>query len=186
MAETARLFVSVDVSVTDEVREVMSVLRDVRNIRVPPESQMHITLSFLGDTDTARIPGLVKELKGALSDVRGFGMSLKGLGAFPDLKRPRVVWIGTDEGRDDLVRLAGAVRTAVKKCRLRQDDKPFSPHVTVARVQGPANIGSIAGRYADTVFSRFTVDSVKLMRSVLGPSGAKHTVVERFPLGQED
>ncbi len=184
MAETARLFVSVDVAVTDAVMEAVSELRGIRNVRASPEGQIHITLSFLGDTDTSRIPGLVRELGSALSDIRPFGVSLKGIGAFPDLRKPRVIWIGIDEGKEELAHLAEAVRAAIGKSRLRQDDKPFSPHVTVARVQGPADIGAVAGRHSDTVFSRYTVDSVKLMRSVLGPSGAKHTVAERFPLEQ--
>ena len=78
--------------------------------------------------------------------------------------------------------LAEKVRSAADRTHLTYDGKRFSPHVTLARIQGPADVSEVARRYADTVFSESVVDSVRLMRSVLSPSGAKHTVVERIPL----
>ena len=182
MGESVRLFVSVEVSVSETMRSAISEIGSIRNVRPSREDQIHITLSFLGDTPSERIPGLVSNLRGTLSGTSSFGLSLKGVGAFPNVRRPRVVWIGIDDGRDELALLADRVREAVRKSRLRQDDKPFSPHVTVGRVQGPADVSETERKYRDTVFSEFTVGSVRLMRSVLGPSGAKHTVVEDIAL----
>ena len=182
MGEPVRLFVSVDVSVSEAMRSVVAEIGSIRNVRASKEDQIHITLSFLGDTPPERIPGLVANLRESLSGISSFGLSLKGIGAFPNVRRPRVVWIGIDEGRDELALLADRVRGAVAKSRLRQDDKPFSPHVTVGRVQGPADVSEAERRYRGTVFSEFTVGSVRLMRSVLAPSGAKHTVVEDIAL----
>ena len=182
MGESVRLFVSVEVSVSETMRSAISEIGSIRNVRPSREDQIHITLSFLGDTPSERIPGLVSNLRESLSGTSLFGLSLKGVGAFPNVRRPRVVWIGIDDGRDELALLADRVREAVRKSRLRQDDKPFSPHVTVGRVQGPADISEAERKYRGTVFSEFTVGSVRLMRSVLASSGAKHTVVEDIAL----
>ena len=182
MGDPVRLFVSVDVSVSEAMRSIAAEIGSIRNVRASKEDQIHITLSFLGDTPPERIPGLVANLRESLSGISSFGLSLKGIGAFPNVRRPRVVWIGIDEGRNELALLAGRVRYAVRKSRLKQDDKPFSPHVTIGRVQGPVDVSELEKRYRDKVFSEFRVDSVRLMSSVLGPSGAKHTLVERIVL----
>lgn len=182
MGETVRLFISVDVSVADALREAIGTVSSIKGVRASREDQIHITLSFLGDTPSERIPGLITNLRSALSGTEAFDVSLKGIGAFPNPKRPRVVWVGIDDGKEDLALLAGRVRDAVRKSRLKQDDKPFSPHVTIGRVQGPADVSELEKRYRDKVFSEFRVDSVRLMSSVLGPSGAKHTLVERIVL----
>ena len=181
MSEMARLFVSVEVPVTDRLRQAMADLDSVKGVRASKPEQIHITLCFLGDTDVRRIPELAENLKDALADVHRFCLKVKGIGGFPNLKRPRVVWAGTDDG-GNLAHLADKVRSAVERTHLDFDGKRFSPHVTIARVQGNADIGGIGERYDDTVFSESEVDSVRLMRSVLSPSGAKHTVVERIPL----
>ena len=183
MADAARLFISVDIPVTDTMRGLLSDLRGMRNVRASPEGQIHITLSFLGDTDVSAVPRLVKGLHDALSGIDSFDMSLRGVGGFPNLNRPRVIWVGIDEGKDELAHVADLVRGAVRDARLCQDDKPFSPHVTAARVQGPCGVVAVAERYKDALFCECHVDSVRLMKSVLGLNGAKHTVLERFQLG---
>ena len=88
---------------------------------------------------------------------------------------------GTEDG-GYLSVLAEKVRRAADRTHLDYDGKRFSPHVTVARVQGPADVKEVADRYSDTVFAETEVDTVRLMRSVLLPSGARHTVVESIPL----
>lgn len=181
MSEMARLFVSVEVPVTDPLKQAMADLDSIKGVRASKPEQIHITLCFLGDTDVRRIPELVKNLKGALADSHRFDLKVKGIGGFPNLKRPRVVWAGTDDG-GNLAHLAEKVRSAVERTHLDFDGKRFSPHVTLGRIQGTADVGAVAERYTDTVFSESEVDSVRLMRSVLQPSGAKHTVVERIPL----
>ena len=181
MAETARLFVSVEVPVTDALLQAMKDLDSVRGVRASKPEQIHITLCFLGDTDVRRIPELVGNLKAELSDAHRFRMTIKGIGGFPNLKRPRVVWAGTEDG-GSLSVLAEKVRRAADRTHLDYDGKRFSPHVTVARVQGPADVKEVADRYSDTVFAETEVDTVRLMRSVLLPSGARHTVVESIPL----
>ncbi len=180
MSESRRLFVSVSVPVTDPIRDTLAELASVGNVRAEKADKIHITLCFLGDTDVRRIPELRDRLREALSSEHRFTIRLKGIGAFPDVKRPRVVWIGIES--DALARIVDAVRGVVDSCRLDHDRKPFSPHVTVGRVNGRADVRGLAERHRGTVYAEFEADSVRLMASELLPTGAKHTVVERFPL----
>ena len=180
MGESKRLFVSVSVPVTDAMRDAISELAKVRNVRTEKTEKIHITLCFLGDTDVRRIPELRDRLRDALSSEHDFQIRLEGIGAFPDMRRPRVVWIGIES--DALAAIAGKVRGAIADCGLDFDRKPFSAHVTIGRVSGHADVSNISDRYRNIVFAEFKADSVRLMASELLPTGAKHTVVERFPL----
>ena len=180
MGESRRLFVSVNVPVTDPMREAISELAGIRNVRTEKADKIHITLCFLGDTDVRRIPELRDRLRDSLSSEGRIRIRLRGVGAFPDIRRPRVVWIGIES--DTLAAISAKVRKAAEDCRLDFDSKPFSPHVTIGRVNGRADITEYAGVYRYTMFAEFEADSVRLMASELLPTGAKHTVVERFPL----
>lgn len=180
MGESRRLFVSVSVPVTDAMRDAISELAEVRNVRTERAEKIHITLCFLGDTDVRRIPELRDRLRDSLSGANRFRICLRGVGTFPDARRPRVVWIGIES--TELAGIAAKVRKAAVDCGLDFDSKPFSPHVTIGRVSGRADIGRFVTDHRDTVFAEFEADSVRLMASELLPTGAKHTVVERFPL----
>ncbi len=110
MSESRRLFVSVSVPVTDQIRDTLAELASVGNVRTEKADKIHITLCFLGDTDVRRIPELRDRLRETLSSEQRFPIRLKGIGAFPDVKRPRVVWIGIES--DALTGIADAVRVS--------------------------------------------------------------------------
>ena len=83
MQDPVRLFISVDVKVTDAMRDVLSELRSVKGVRAAGEGQIHITLCFLGDTDPRRVPSLIDSMRRGLSDVHAFKLRIEGMGAFP-------------------------------------------------------------------------------------------------------
>ena len=176
-----RTFISVDVPVTDGIERTLGDLRSADNVRPAPKGQMHLTLKFLGDQDERKVERLCSSLKDALSDSEPFDITVEGVGAFPDRKHPKVIWLGIS-GPGPLIELAEKVDSAVRGLKLKADDKRFSPHITVGRVTGRTDLEDFFTRYEKTSFCSFTCDHVDVMKSVLTPKGAVHSVIERIEL----
>lgn len=177
MAELVRTFISIKIPMTPEIESVLGDIKGVRNVRASSVSQIHITLCFLGDTDAKKIPELCSRLKTALSETRSFDLEMKGIGTFPNERNPRVIWLGFSEEKE-LCDIADIVRNVLDGMKLDYDGKRFSPHVTVGRVSGKADIAPLLDKYRDIEFCRFRCDGIKVMKSVLGPNGAKHSVLD--------
>jgi len=146
---------------------------------VSPDN-LHITLRFLGEVDDTRVAELGGVLDEAAAGLPRFGLGIRGLGAFPTLTRPRVIWAGVGEGAGALRTLAGRVESGLARVGVPAEDRPFSGHVTLGRIREPrhdpglaATLASGASRY----FGTLSVERVCLMRSDLSPRGARYTEV---------
>ena len=176
-----RTFISIDVPVTDEMESLFDRLRHIGGIRVPPSKQIHLTLKFLGDTDDKKVVRLCSTLKEALSEEGSFEITVEGLGAFPDRKNPRIVWLGIKD-QERLMAIAEKVDDTVKKMGLKCDDKRFSPHITVGRTDRRVDLKELFKESEDVEFCIFRCDRVDVMKSVLTPKGAIHSVIESIQL----
>jgi len=184
-----RLFFAI--ALPDAVRrELDGSLESIRGrigneIRWTPTHQLHVTLRFLGDVDAHRIPGLREAARAAVGARDPFRLSFAGLGAFPNLRRPKVIWLGV-KPVPALVEVRAAVEEAVVSAGLERDARPFRPHVTLGRVRRTASAPApFSGRGFDLVFGQTVrVDRVALVESVLGRGGATHAPVAEFPLGR--
>jgi RNA 2',3'-cyclic 3'-phosphodiesterase len=188
MAGSVRTFISVHIP--DTVRRDLSVLigglrphggADVKWVR--PES-LHLTLKFLGDVEQERIGAVGEEIGRAVSAHPAFDMVLGGTGAFPNSRRPSVLWIGVRRGAGPLASLAGAVETALAGLGFEREKRPFSAHLTLARVRPSGNAGRIVERMAEAGFEcdPFRIDSVHVMKSDLQRSGASYTTLRTLKL----
>lgn len=151
----------------------------------------HLTLMFLGEWPAERLPGLGAALRTAVGGHRPFVVRPGGVGAFPDLQRPRVLFLhlGNDDpsgGGDPLAQLAADVRRAVDASWREgpQDHKPFRPHLTLARVKRPPAAGELAALRSLELgtFPGFEVATVELMASELRREGARYSVMETLRL----
>lgn len=142
--------------------------------------QWHLTLRFLGDDAD------VDALADALAALReGPGeVGLGGAGAFPAPRHGRVLWIGLDRGAALLAGLAGAVDEIVAPLGLPPDERPFHPHLTLARWRAPTDLrATVATAGAAPVGPAWTVRDVVLFESRTLPAGAEHVARARFDLG---
>ncbi len=184
-----RAFLAVDV-VGEEARArvgaLLSQLREVRGLRAVPPHQLHFTLKFFEDLPEARVAAAKAAAARAASAVSSFSMSLSGLGTFPPRGPARVLWVGCAEGGDRLVSLAAAVEREFTLEGFAPEARPFSPHLTLARVKDPRAARDVpAFLSANRAFDAGTVGvkDLVLYQSVLGTSGAAHTPLSRAPLG---
>ncbi|MCI4350924.1 MAG: RNA 2',3'-cyclic phosphodiesterase [Thermoplasmata archaeon] len=148
-------------------------------------SAVHLTLRFLGEVEGSVLDTVRRELERELANVPAVRFTLAGFDAFPSRERPRVVFRGVDLGRDALIALAGRVESAVTRCGVAPEGRPFVPHVTVLRVRSPAHAARARALLAAPgTEPAVEVDAreVLLVRSELTRSGPVHTPLARFPL----
>lgn len=184
-----RLFVAVNLSAAERhaAYEAAAPLRAARlPVRWVAEDAVHVTLRFLGEVEEARVAPIRDALATAVRPVRAFDVGLGGVGAFPSLARPRVVWFGV-ERHPALELLAHDVEKALMTLDFEPELRPFHPHLTLGRVERsarPAAFGDLERLAAGIAYQGATVvASVDLMQSVLDARGASYTVLARAALG---
>ena len=190
-ARTERLFLAVELP--DEVRRELGRLRDEYprlrdDLRWARPEGLHITLRFLGDTTPDRRDALAAGLRAAELGA-DFALSCRGVGIFGSVGRhDAVLWAGLEGDTARLERLATRVVDLCARLGWPPEDRPFRPHVTLARARGggvrdPDALRRLLDRHAATAFGRFEVGEVVLLRSELGPGGARYSSVARRALG---
>ncbi len=156
-------------------------------VRWVSSGNMHLTLKFLGEVSTANVQSLAGMLQKEASRHHGFVMTIGGLGAFPNARRPRVIWIGT-EAPPELSSLQKAIEAETRQLGYPAEERPFSPHLTLGRISQnarPEEINAVAQVLGDIKvgeLGRVPVDSIHLFQSDLRPSGAVYTSLYNFKL----
>lgn len=152
---------------------------------VPPEN-LHVTLAFLGEVDEQRIGRIGEALLRVGREHAPLTLKLGGFGAFPDLRRPRVFWVGA-EGGPALQAVQRGVEEALLPLGFPRDGRAFHPHVTVGRARkhaGPGDFGGLAALSETVTYERRVgIYAVDLMRSQGGPDGVRYHVLAECPLG---
>ena len=186
-----RCFIAIDLS--DEVRSALDATQGRLRARAPradvrwvDPAGMHLTLQFLGEVSDARLADVRSALATAATTVSAMVLACRGLGAFPGLTRPRVVWAGIRGAVGDLSRLAAACQRACEPLGFVPEKRPFRGHVTLARVRSPRGFGPLARAIesaADDDFGAWTAAEVVLYRSHLRRTGSVYEPLRRVPLG---
>lgn len=182
-----RLFVAVPLPV--EIKNQLGKLiddwrRDRDNIAWVKEENLHLTLKFLGEATERRLAPLKSGLSESLEQWEAFNISLKGAGGFPNLVRPRVLWIGVTEGRKNLRTLANSADEATRPLGFSPEQRDFSAHLTVGRVKGTTLSASLLGKLSSCAFEAkdVIVSEVVLFQSELAPGGSIYTPLASFEL----
>lgn len=162
-------------------------LRGQPTIKWVDPRNVHLTLQFLGDVDTGLFPKLAGGLKGAFEDVQPFNVVVSGLGAFPSLTRPRVLWTAFKSGGDLLKTLHACVLRVTEPIGFVPEGRSFSPHVTLGRLResgGSAEVSKMVAEMASVEVGRCQIDRVHLVTSDLKPAGPVYTTIDSFELGR--
>jgi 2'-5' RNA ligase len=153
---------------------------------VKPEN-LHFTLKFLGETPEASLPALREAFRRSLAAVKPFILSFAGLGAFPPKGRPRVIWVGVEQGADEMERLRTRIDEMLLPFGFPSEKRPFQPHLTIGRVKSVGRLDSLLEglqRAEIGQVGQMQVRRVELMQSQLQPAGAIYTSVEAVPLAE--
>lgn len=193
MPEPWRLFIAVELppDVITLLTEIQARLKQQiprQTVRWVDPHGIHLTLKFLGDAPVAQRKDLETALARVAEQHTVFDLATGTLGCFPNVKRPRVVWISVSQNLAALHALRDAVEDAISPLGYPTENRPFSPHLTLGRVHREARhedvtqTGALIEKSTPGGSVRWRVDGVSLMRSELKPSGAVYTELLRAPL----
>jgi RNA 2',3'-cyclic 3'-phosphodiesterase len=156
---------------------------------VPPRN-LHVTLHFLGEQSEERLAEAEAALADAAAGSPPLDVTFHGVGAFPGIERPRILWVGLAQGALDARRLQARVTDALAARGFAREERAWHPHLTIGRVHderrwrreaGPPLRGALA-QVATTTFGTQRVTAVALMRSDPSPTGARYHVRRLAPL----
>jgi len=179
-----RTFIAVAVPCPAALRPVIRSLGEMGNaVRPVSPDNLHLTLKFLGDTPAEQVEEITGILTESAAGVAALEFDLVGVGAFPRPQRPGVVWAGVERG-EPLVTIAERLAKRLKKLGYRKERRPFSPHLTLARVRQkpPQLLFDLFDKQSATPFGSIPVSEITFFQSELRPEGSKYTVLASVEL----
>ncbi len=194
--ETLRTFIALPLS-SVVIAKLSAVQRTLQ--RTCPEqvvawvnpANIHLTLFFLGDILPDRQMPISNALRVVSRKARPFTFTVQGIGAFPNVNRPRVIWVGLDEPGGQLALLHRAVSDAMAELGFQPEDRRFSPHLTLGRIRQRASreeaqaVGDAIRQTEVGQLGTVVAEEIIFFRSVLKSSGAEYTPLARFTMGNE-
>jgi 2'-5' RNA ligase len=155
---------------------------DVRWVR--PDG-IHLTLKFLGNIEDKIVDRVVEILKGTCRKFQAFQCDVRGVGVFPGARAPRVLWAGIAD-HDALILLQQDIDAGMSSMGFERENRKFTPHLTLGRFRSSEGKMALLDRmeaYKELHLGIIDVNHISLMRSDLGPAGAKYTRIAEIPLG---
>jgi RNA 2',3'-cyclic 3'-phosphodiesterase len=179
-----RLFIAIEIP--SEIRNALSVFLQELRVTAPTAKwvraeNLHVTLKFLGHTHPEKL-GAVESALRAVRSPRPVALEFRGLGFFPNEKRPRVFWAGM-EASANLRPLAEEVDRSVSGLGFPPETRPFTPHLTLARFDPPglpAKLAAAIKLHSSVNFGSLTTGTFHLIESKLKPTGAEYTTLQSF------
>lgn len=176
MSELIRTFIAVEIENRDVLRKLIEARDQLvatgADIKPVEDENIHLTLRFIGEVPETLVKSLCSEIKELR--YQRFQMHVKGIGVFPNMGRPRVIWAGVSEGAEKLIDLAKIIEVIVRKLGIPPEREEFVPHITIARVKGARNLDKLTKTIHVLVNSDFGVSDVSgiyVKKSVLTPRG---------------
>ena len=149
------------------------------------DDKLHLTIKFLGDITPERVGDLSLAAAQAVSAMKPFTLAAEGCGAFPPRGEPRVLWIGIEDAAGELARLYERLEEQCSIQGFTREQRPFRPHLTIARVRSPQYARRLAANHKELGFGRteFSVSELLVIRSELGSEGSRYTEISRHLFG---
>ena len=189
MSTRARVFVGVDLDLTVCEKlvlvqeDLLPIVRDRQaKVRWVPAPNLHLTLKFIGETEDAMIHRIRDVLNAIAAEQDPFSLVLSGVGAFPDAKKPRILYAASTKGTEDVKALAGAVESALVDIGLPAETRAYSPHVTLGRVKTPSrrlDVSDVVEALGELPLGTTEIRDLILFKTHMGTRGAHYEVVSR-------
>lgn len=188
MGGMVRTFVAIEVNAAVQARSLQLIARmrsPEAHVNWVERKNLHVTLKFLGDVPTLEMAAVCRTMVKVASQIAPLEIEIKGAGAFPQVRRPRVVWLGVGAGSEALLALHHAIDEALRPLGHRGDSRPFKPHLTLGYVrEGSAMAGLTSSilEAADFEAGLTAVTEVLVMASHPDVGGPRYEVLAHCPL----
>ena len=185
MSESIRSFLAFDIE-DDAIRNRLAraqalLVQTGADVKLVETENIHVTMRFLGDINVDTVERIFAEMKKI--QFTPFDVYLKGLGVFPSLSYPRVVWAGIADGADQLKDVFSQLEPKIRELGFAPDNKGFSPHLTIARVRSGRNkvqLAQFINKNMDFEFGTINARCLRLKKSVLSPRGPTYSTLKEY------
>lgn len=187
--ETIRTFIAIELpkEINDNLQKLQNDMKDsMPDARWTKYGNIHLTLKFLGDTNVTKLELIGTIIQEIARKYSPFIISLKGIGAFPNSRKPSVIWTGIDKGKDEISKLANEIESAMEKLGFPRENRSFNPHLTIGRVRElnhPSEMMQALENPTVGEVGEFTVDRVNFIKSELNPKGSIYTILAEGMFG---
>jgi 2'-5' RNA ligase len=184
-----RSFLAIEIprAILKKIEEVQEDLKSSHaDVRWVSPEKIHLTLKFFGNIDESRIEPIVKSIEGPTRVTSPIPLKVRGVGAFPHVKNPRVIWMGLVDGKGVLVDFQMQVERELEKIGFEPEERTFHPHLTLGRMKSSKGREELAGRmerHKEEEFGDFQIERVVLFKSELKPTGPIYTPLREIKLG---
>ncbi|MCK4321614.1 RNA 2',3'-cyclic phosphodiesterase [candidate division WOR-3 bacterium] len=172
-----RIFTAIEIpeEAKISIKEIINNINTEAILKWVTKENLHVTLKFIGEIDS---PDPIENVLNDVSkDFQPFKISLSGLGAFPSKNRIKVLWVGVDEGKNQLKELYKNIEKRIIQFGFKKEEKDFTPHVTIGRVKK----GLLKFPNIDFFYPPFLARKITLFESILTPSGPIYKILYSFP-----
>ncbi len=185
MSESIRSFLAFDMqddTILDRLAAVQKLLIQTgADLKLVSPQNIHITLRFFGDISQ----NMAEKIFEAMKQIKfsPFPVQIKGLGVFPSMNYPRVVWAGMMQGAEQLTSIFSQLEPKIQALGFEPDRYGFSPHLTIARIKSGANkaqLAELVNKKKDYEFGIVHADCLRLKRSDLSPHGPSYSTLKEF------
>jgi len=185
MSESIRSFLAFDIE-SDSVRKKLTsvqtlLLQTVADLKLVETQNIHVTVRFLGNITPTMVERIHQEMKTV--QFIPFDIQIKGLGAFPDMRYPRVVWAGIAKGAPELRSVFSQLEPKLQQLGFAPDSRGFNAHLTIARVRSGRNKAQLAkflNENAEHEFGLIRAECLRLKQSDLSPKGPVYSTLREF------
>ncbi len=185
MSEKIRAFIAFDLANDSVVSRIAAaqkmIMQTNADVKLVEPKNIHITVRFLGETNT----DMVDQIYEAMKNIKftPFNVQLTGLGVFPTVNYPRVVWAGITDGAQQLKSIFEQLEPQIHELGFKPEPEGFTPHLTIARVRSGANkqrLVDLVQRQENYDFGNIRADCIKLKKSVLSPKGPSYSTLKEY------
>lgn len=186
MPDPIRCFIgcSLTAELTRHIREIMDHLRgEEASVRWINPSSAHITLKFLGSASAEQLDEIRDILRAVASQTPAFAIQLHGLGAFPSVSSPNIIWVGFQDTTGSCARVAGILEDECLSAGFSRENRPFAGHITIGRVKSPLKSQQFKSLLSAALVRPLsqTVTGIHIYKSTLSSQGSVYEIVETFP-----
>lgn len=185
-----RLFIAIKIPdfIKEEIIKAEDALRQAgSDTKWVEDKNIHITLKFLGEVKESALPEVLSTIENLAGNNPPFQYEINGIGAFPSVKHPKILWIGIGKGKENIINLCRNLDEALDKIGFEKEKKDFHPHITIGRSRSGKNMNILSDMMQKTPIGvlKDDVESVFLIKSSLTPKGPVYEDVKEFKLGKK-
>lgn len=187
MSESMRCFIAIELS--QEIKQALGQIEEelqkkIRGVKWVKPDNIHLTLKFLGNIEKETVEDIKKILDEVSSGAQPFKIRLSAAGAFPSPSRPRVIWVGIDEGKTESTELADRIDEEVEYLGIEKESRAFHPHLTLARLKFLKEKDAVKNAFASLKVPQAEMSATKitLFQSTLTGEGPIYTAIHTVGL----